>query len=150
MKNLMFIFVFFCFSATMAFAQQVDYNKQSTYVADGYDVVAYFGDKAVKGSSKFMHTHDGVTYKFSSAENLNKFKENPTAYMPQYGGWCAYAMGAYGDKVAINPKTFEIRDGKLYLFYNAYFTNTLDKWLDEGAEDLKAKADKSWEGIKFK
>ncbi|MGB1206481.1 MAG: YHS domain-containing (seleno)protein [Chitinophagales bacterium] len=150
MKNLIFIFVLCCLSGTMAFAQQIDYNMQGKYVADGYDVVAYFGDTAVKGSNKFTHTHDGVNYRFANADNLNKFKENPTQYMPQYGGWCAYAMGAYGDKVEINPKTFEIRDGKLYLFYNAYFTNTLDKWLDEGAEGLKTKADKTWEGKKFK
>ena len=30
------------------------------------------------------------------------------------------------------------------------FTNTLDKWLDEGAEDLKTKADKAWESKMFK
>jgi len=150
MKNLIFIFVLCCLSGTMAFAQQIDYNLQSTYVADGYDVVSYFSNQAEKGSSKFTHTHDGVSYKFSSEDNLRKFKENPTDYVPQYGGWCAYAMGSYSDKVTINPKTFEIRDGKLYLFYNAYFTNTLDKWLDEGAEELKIKADKSWESSKFK
>ena len=150
MKNLIFIFVLCCLSGTMAFAQQIDYNMQGKYAADGYDVVAYFSDTAVKGSSKFTHTYDGINYRFANAENLNKFKENPTAYVPQYGGWCAYAMGAYADKVEINPKTFEIRDGKLYLFYNAYFTNTLDKWLEEGAEDLKTKADKSWESEKFK
>ena len=32
-----------------------------------------------------------------------------------------------GKKVTINPESYEIRKGKLYLFYNAYFTNTLKK-----------------------
>jgi hypothetical protein len=29
-------------------------------------------------------------------------------------------MGDSGDKVAIDPNTFKIIDGKLYLFYNAF------------------------------
>ena len=59
-------------------------------------------------------------------------------------------MGAKGSKVPVNPKTFEIRDGKLYLFYNKGNTNTLDLWTTEGAEQLKVKADKNWKKINNK
>ena len=37
-------------------------------------------------------------------------------------------------------------DGKLYLFYNSLFNNTLPKW-EKAEADLKAKADKNWKSI---
>ena len=123
---------------------QSEYNSQKDYLAEGYDVVAYFSQKAVKGTSKYTTTHQGVKLKFESQKNLELFESNPQKYLPQYGGYCAYAMGKTGEKVSINPKTFEIRGGKLYLFYNAFLTNTLEKWVEEGAEELRAKADQNW------
>lgn len=129
------------------FAQKSDYNTKNGFVAEGYDVVSYFNNKAEKGDKKFTRTYDGVQFKFSSKENLETFTKSPKKYIPAYGGYCAYAIGLKGEKVSINPKTFEIRDGKLYLFYNAWGTNTLKLWQKEGAEQLKQKADKNWEKI---
>ena len=124
------------------FAREI--NIQDGFIAEGYDLVSYFEQKAVKGKSEFKTTYQGVQVQFSSQANLDKFKAAPEKYWPQYGGWCAYAMGVDGSKVEINPKTFEIRDGKLYLFYNAFFINTLTKWQDEGAEKLRSRADSFW------
>jgi hypothetical protein len=56
-------------------------------------------------------------------------------------------MGVDGKKVSINPKTFEIRDGKLYLFYNAWGTNTLKSWLKEDTKKLQQTADANWKKI---
>ena len=47
----------------------------------------------------------------------------------------------------MDPKVFEIRNNKLYLFYNSYFTRTYKKWLNEGPEKLKERADKAWKKI---
>ena len=55
-------------------------------------------------------------YYFSSEKNKAEFSQNPSKYKPQYGGWCAYAMGSNGEKVEVNPETFKLIDGKLYLF----------------------------------
>jgi beta-xylosidase len=33
-------------------------------------------------------------------------------------------MGEKAEKVTIDPETFIITDGKLYLFYNSYFNDT--------------------------
>lgn len=44
----------------------------------------------------------------------------------------------------MNPKTFEIRDGKLYLFYDSWGTNTFELWKKEGAEKLQKQANKNW------
>lgn len=132
------------------YGQQIDYNEQKNYVASGYDVVAYFSNKAVKGSEKYTHTYKGAAYRFSTKENLAMFISNSDKYIPQYGGWCAYAMADKGEKVTINPKTFEIRNGKLFLFYNAYFNNTYDSWIEEMPEGLILKANTNWDKIKFK
>jgi hypothetical protein len=55
-------------------------------------------------------------------------------------------MGANGEKVEVDPETFKIVGGKLYLFYHSFINNTLPKWnADEIA--LKIKADKNWTNI---
>ncbi|WP_299218864.1 YHS domain-containing (seleno)protein [uncultured Aquimarina sp.] len=145
-----FIVLLFLGLTTIITAQQIDYNVKKGFVAEGYDVTEYFNNKAIKGASKFITTHDNVKYKFVSQENLEKFKSNPEKFIPQYGGYCAYAIGVNADKVDIDPETYEIRDGKLYLFYNSWGVNTLTKWNKEGAEDLKNKADINWQKIKTK
>jgi YHS domain-containing protein len=120
------------------------YNLENGLAIQGYDPVAYFSlNKAVKGEKKFSVKHNGVTYYFSSEKNKEVFTVNPSKYEPQYGGWCAFAMGDKGEKVEIDPETFKIVGGKLYLFYNAYFNNTLKDW-NKDEKNLKAKAGKNW------
>ncbi|WP_459211468.1 YHS domain-containing (seleno)protein [Aquimarina rhabdastrellae] len=147
MKRLI-TFILLVFTLTLN-AQKIDYNTDDGFVAEGYDVTEYFNNKAVKGKSSFTYTHDNVKYKFANKANLDKFKSTPDKFIPEYGGYCAYAI-AKGKKVSIDPKTFEIRDGKLYLFYNSWGTNTLKKWLKEGANTLKTEADKNWKNLKTK
>lgn len=147
MKQL-FIFYFIFLTGGAAFSQdqkrQSQFNTENNLAVNGYDVVAYFTQgKAVKGSASHAVVHQGIKYQFSSVANKDEFKNNPAKYEPQYGGWCAYAMGATGEKVEIDPKTFKILNGKLYLFYNKYFNNTLTKWNKDEAS-LKAKADAGW------
>lgn len=81
-------------------------------------------------------------------KNKDLFAAAPVKYEPQYGGWCAYAMGAKGEKVSVDPETFKITDGKLFLFYNRFFTNTLKDW-NKDENNLKINADKSWEKFTF-
>src|SRR5260370_35276073 len=58
----------------------------------GYDPVAYFINGApTKGSEQYSYLWTGVTYRFASAGNLEKFKADPEKYLPQYGGFCADA-----------------------------------------------------------
>jgi len=142
MKKLWMLFLFI--SASI-FAQK--YNVKKGVIATGYDVVAYFSNKAIKGNKKNTAHYDGVSFRFSSPKNLELFKKSPLKYIPQYGGFCAYAIGKTSKKVPINPKTFEIRDGKLYLFYNSWGTNTLELWQQEGAQKLQEKANKNWQLI---
>jgi YHS domain-containing protein len=137
-----FITILLLSISTTFFAQ--NHNTKQGFVAEGYDVVSYFNNKAEKGNKEFTTDFDGVKFKFSSKEHLEIFKKSPKKYIPQYGGFCAYALGVKAEKVDINPKTFEIRDGKLYLFYDSWGTNTFELWKKEGAENLQKKADKNW------
>ena len=143
----LFLIPLFLFVSISVFSQKNQYNIKNGFIANGYDVVSYFTNKSVKGQKKFAITYDGVKLQFSSKENLEMFQKSPEKYMPQYGGYCAYAIATTAEKVVINPKFFEIRDGKLYLFYNAWGVNTLKSWKKEGAQKLQKQADKNWQHV---
>ena len=144
-KQILILFV--TLLSVTGFAQKSktsQFNLENKVAIQGYDPIAYFTQKkAVKGKAAMASTYEGVTYYFSSQANKETFVKNPASYEPQYGGWCAYAMGANGEKVEIDPGTFKILDGKLYLFYNAYFNNTLKSW-NKDEVSLKKKADVNW------
>jgi len=137
------------FSATAqdAKTRTKEFNLDGEVAVGGYDPVAYFkSNKAIKGKKDLSVYNQGVIYYFSSVENKEEFKKNPAKYEPEYGGWCAYAMGAKGEKVSVDPETFKIVNGKLYLFYNSFFNNTLKSW-NKDETGLKAKADVNWKKI---
>ncbi|MBK8610491.1 MAG: YHS domain protein [Chitinophagaceae bacterium] len=149
MKKLFFFiglvsFGFSAFTQDAAGLRKKHFNLDNGVAVSGYDPVAYFAlNKAVKGSKNLAVFHQGVVYQFSSEANKALFKANPGKYEPEYGGWCAYAMGNSGEKVPVDPATFKIVAGKLYLFYNKYFTNTLKDW-NKNEAALKKKADENW------
>ncbi|PKH49941.1 hypothetical protein CXF68_04135 [Tenacibaculum sp. Bg11-29] len=142
MKKLLILLLLFSINI---FSQE--YNVKKGAIANGYDVVAYFSNKAVKGNKKIKATYDGVSFLFFSQENLGLFKKDPKKYIPKYGGFCAYAIGKTSERVSINPKTFQINNGELYLFYNSWGNNTLQLWQQEGAKELQNKANKNWKEI---
>ena len=153
MKSILASVVLILLSGIPVFAQDAaiirkkNFNLENGIAIQGCDPVAYFTqNKAVKGDKNISVFYEGATYYFSSGENREEFKKNPVKYEPQYGGWCAYAMGKKGEKVEIDPETFKIIDGKLYLYYNKYFNNTLKSWNKDEA-DLKARADVNWQKV---
>lgn len=126
--------------------EHLNLDKKDVAIS-GYDPVSYFiAVEPQKGSKDITHSFKGVTYQFTSQENLETFKSNPEKYEPAYGGWCAFAMGKKGSKTGANPKTYKITDGKLFLFYNRFGINTLPKW-NKDEENLHPKANTNWEGI---
>ena len=132
------------FSAGAALAKDPVYTGRfSNLAVDGHDVVSYFTEGAkVRGLAEFETKYMGAVWRFSSAENLAKFKADPTAYAPQYGGYCAWAA-ARGYTARGNPKNWNIVDGKLYLNYD---DNVEEKWKQDIAGFI-AKADANWPGI---
>ena len=149
MKSVIF-FAALTFLSISSYAQDATglrkkhFNLTDGIAIKGYDPVAYFTqNKAIKGSKEIALFHQGVTYYFSLVADKEAFKTNPAKYEPEYGGWCAFAMGDNGEKVSIDPGTFKIVNGKLYLFYNRYFTNTLKDW-NKNEAALKKNADANW------
>ena len=115
-------------------------NTRDGLAIKGFDPVAYFGSRQpTKGSSHYSLELNGVTYRFSSADNLQRFKSNPTKFAPQYGGYCAYAMSL--NRIAdIDPARWAIVDGKLYL-NNGFVAQSL--WSLNKRSHIES-ADKNW------
>ena len=91
----------------------------SRVAVGGYDPVAYFTDgRPVRGAAQFRINHQGYEYRFASAGHLAAFRANPSRYLPQYGGYCAWAV-SQGYTASGNPNNWRIVDGRLYLNYNA-------------------------------
>lgn len=122
------------------------FNIKKDIALQGYDPVSYFDGKPAEGQESIKYMYKGVAYFFTGHVNLNKFKSNPDKYEPAYGGWCAYAMGETGEKVKVDPETFKIIEGKLYLFYNFWGNNTLEAW-NKNQQKLKEAGDRNWKKI---
>lgn len=143
MKKVLFLgFYFVAFSLFAQVKRTTNVNKYGVAL-EGYDPVSYFQKTAIKGNQNIKSFYDGATYFFANSANKAAFDKKPTYYVPQYGGWCAYAVGKTNENVDINPTTYKIKDGKLYLFYNKLFTNTLDLW-NKDEQNLLNKAEQNW------
>ena len=130
-------------SATAASAAEPPVNTLKTGIfggrtdtaINGYDTVAYFTvGKPVKGQDALATEWMGAKWKFSTQANLDLFKANPEKYALQYGGYCAYGV-VQDNLVKVEPDQFTIRDGKLYLNYDA---DIQAKWLKDPAGFIKS------------
>ncbi len=115
-------------------------NTEKNIAIQGYDPVAYFeSSKSIKGSDKITTTFQDAVYHFSTENNKTTFLKNPTQYLPQYGGYCAYGMSE-GYEAPIQPNAFTIVDNKLYLNYNL---ETKEAWLKDQKNRIE-KANQNW------
>lgn len=126
----------------------MDENKLAN---SGYDVVNYFtAHSAERGSQEFSATHSGATYYFVNEDNKKSFEENPASFLPQYDGFCAFAVAKMNKKIPTNPQTFRIDDGKLYLFFNDFYEgkpfNTIIPWVNNEAE-MEKMALENWKTL---
>ncbi|WP_309386680.1 YHS domain-containing (seleno)protein [Cerasicoccus frondis] len=128
--------------------RQADFNLDSGDLgAQGYDPVSYFSNHPQKGNARIASVYRGVTYYFVNTANKQIFDADPGKYEPAFGGWCAWAMADDGSKVDVDPKTFKIVEGRLYLFYNGFWGDTLKKW-NAGNQDALAKsAQANWASV---
>jgi YHS domain-containing protein len=122
-------------------------NTDSAKLAlKGYDPVAYFTDgDAVKGDAQFEVEHLGVTYRFASAAHRDLFANAPDNYLPQYGGFCAWAVSR-GYTADTDPLAWKVVNDKLYLNYSK---SVQGKWQADVPGNI-AKGDANWPGLSRK
>lgn len=135
------------FTTLLLFTQltaAADEVANSLVGVQGYDLVSYHQKGGpVAGNGNYTAEYDGVTYLFSSRENMRIFEKNPALYLPAYGGYCAYGV-ALGKKFVGDPRVWKLVNGKLYL--------NLDKkiaglWVQDIPGYIE-KANLNWEQIK--
>ena len=111
--------------------------------ARGYDVTAYFlRGKPVRGSASHQLQYKGATWRFASADNLHRFKTDPAAFEPQFGGYCAWAV-SQGYIAPGDPEQWKVVDGKLYLNFNA---RAKEIWEADQADAIK-RGHANWPGV---
>ncbi len=116
-------------------ARAGEFNESSGVAIKGYDPVAFFKEsKPVRGKNDLRFDYKGSTFIFSSADNRATFAADPEKYAPQYGGYCAFGT-ARGYKADIDPATFTVIDGRLYLNYN---TQVQKEWAADTARFIRA------------
>jgi len=131
--------------SSLSFAANIEVNANGNDLAlKGYDTVSYFTKGApTKGSGKFTAAYNGAIYQFSSDENRDLFKSEPSKYAPQYGGYCAFGV-TMNRKFDTDPTAWHIRGDKLYLNLNK---DVQKKWVTDipGYIDI---AQNNWGDIK--
>ncbi len=126
-------------------AKPLIFQDENQVAIRGYDAVAYFTEGApVEGDAAFSAEHLGATWLFASADNRDLFVADPDRYAPAYGGWCAYGM-ALGGKVPIDPNSWKIVDGTLYLNVNP----KIQGWWEDDIPGFIAKADQNWTTVQY-
>jgi YHS domain-containing protein len=116
------------------------FNETNGVAIKGYDPVAFFKEsKPVRGQDDLRFEYKGSTFVFANADNRAAFAADPEKYAPQYGGYCAFGT-ARGYKADIDPATFTVIDGRLYLNYN---TQVQREWTADRARFIR-QADERW------
>ena len=84
----------------------------------GTDPVGYFRDGAPRGRRPAAGADvAGGDLAVRQRREPRGLRDEPEAYAPQYGGYCAYAL-AQGALASTVPEAFTIHDGRLYLNYS--------------------------------
>ena len=108
--------------------------------AGGYDVVSYFeSGKPAKGAQAHAAEWNGARWLFATAAHREQFLAQPEKFAPQFGGYCAWAVG-HNYTASSDPEAWTIRDGKLYLNYNQ---DVQKKWTPEAASWIQ-KGEVNW------
>ncbi len=95
-------------------AQTATAGNQLAVAIGGYDTVSYHNGTPTPGEARFNHFWNGAIWYFSSEENRDTFKGDPTSFAPAYDGYCSWAA-SQGYKAPGDPMVWQVVDGTLYV-----------------------------------
>ncbi len=148
-------FLFFCFLAhgLLALSQRpeqiLEFNvSEDLVMLKGFSPISYFEGKAEQGNPNFMASHEGVTYYFTSEEQLQTFQQTPEKYLPTFGGYCAYGV-ANGKHLDVDPENFKIYEGRLLLFLKTEAMDAREAWESGNEKRQWNDAKAMWEVLRL-
>jgi hypothetical protein len=120
------------------------FTPGSGLALDGYDTLAFFTlGRPVRGDARFETVWQGARWRFSTQDHLNCFLAEPARFAPQYGGYCAWAVGAQNALAPGDARYWRVVDGKLYVNYDA---GVQRQWVRDIPGFILA-ADRNWPAI---
>ncbi len=148
LKSTIILFVILMTTNLSAQDKKANNIDNSNIALQGYSPVSYLDlQLAQRGSKEFKSEYQKVAYYFTSAEQKATFDKNPSKYLPQYGGYCAFGVYA-GAKFRVDPNKFIVKDGKYYLYLNNVELDAKQLWLAENNHGkLKGIADGNWANL---
>lgn len=119
---------------------------------DSYNSSTMYQEIATAGDAQYGSVYEGYTFLFANAENKQIFDQNPTKYLPQWGGFCSYATAAEfcpdfpWSATCFGPSgnwyTWGIFHDKLHFFLMTepmeYFYDNIDQYVAVGNERWKS------------
>lgn len=116
----------------------------------GYSPVSYFEEGHPEmGLPAFTAVYKDRTYRFTGADQLEKFKADPEAFAPIFPDHCPYNL-ALGRRASIDPTNFKIAGGTLLLFHRSEEMDGLARWNESGDEqELMSRAESNWTVFEF-
>lgn len=142
--SLMIFFLLFLYSnkiSPVSWGLYGEVNTHNGISLKGADAVAYFTEgKYIAGNSKYFHKTDSATWYFSSESNKQLFIKSPEKFMPQYGGFCTFAV-TQGVTADAQPENWTIQNEKLYVFNDK---NVIDEWIKGIADGSIKTANANW------
>ena len=121
------------------------YNIDDSKIAlQGYSPVSYLDlGIAQKGLKQYKSTYNEINFYFTSEDQKKAFDKNPSKYLPQYGGYCAFGVSV-GAKFRTDPNKFIVKDGKYFLYLYDVEVDAQQLWLAGKHSELVATANSNW------
>ena len=117
---------------------------------EGYSPVSYFEEGHPEmGLQAFTAVYKNRTYRFTDAEQLEKFEADPEAYAPLFPNHCPYNL-ALGRKAKIDPTNFKIAGDDLLLFHRTEEMDGRKRWNEhEDQDELLRRAESNYTLFEF-
>ena len=126
--------------ARPALARESEVYQEGGIAIDGSDPVGYFTQNGpVPGKPDFTVQYKGATWRFADQGSADAFAANPSAYEPQFGGYCAWAVSR-GYTASTVPEAWTIHNDKLYLNFSRRIRRKFERNLEENI----ARAEANW------